>query len=169
MVVKSGKASAPSGRLGVLARDQRGASAVEFALVFPVLMLIIFGIIQFGFVMAQSAALSNGARAGARYGVVNVVSVPTCGALVAKVREGATTIGMTGADVAVTVRRGTSESTATVVCGGGSSSAAPCATVPTVENNALYVTTAYTSPAIVPLGLGDFDLAGAGTFRCEYK
>ncbi len=174
MDVHRREGSAPSEYLRQ--RDQQGASALEFALVFPVLMLVILGILQFGFVMAQSAALSNGARTGARYGVVNVLAAPTCGALVAKVREGATTIGMTGANVAVTVMRGTSASGASVVCssaanssGVSNASAAPCATVPAVENNALYVTTAYTSPAIVPLGLGDFSLDGAGTFRCEYK
>lgn len=162
-----GNTGTPASRKIALRRDQRGASAVEFALVFPLLMLIIFGIIQFGFVMAQSAALSNGARAGARYGVVNVLSTPTCADLVSKVRDGATTIGMTGANVVVTVKRGTSEASAAVVCSGAGSSTAPCTTVPPVEKSALYVTATYTSPSIG--GLGDFDLRGAGTFRCEYK
>ncbi len=158
------------------ARTQTGAAALEFALVLPVLMSIVFGIIQFGFVMTQSAALDEGARGGARYGVVNLITPHTCSGLVANVRAGASTIGMQGANVAVTVARGTTPALATTVCSSAAGSAtvtnssvAPCTTTPQVDNNSLYVTTAYTSMSIVPIGVASFSLNGAGNFRCEYK
>lgn len=47
-------------------RGEGGASALEFALVVPVLLLIIFGIIEFGFMFQAQLALTHAAREGAR-------------------------------------------------------------------------------------------------------
>jgi Flp pilus assembly protein TadG len=47
------------------ARD-RGAAAVEFALVFPLLLLIVFGIIDFGRALNTQITLTQAAREGAR-------------------------------------------------------------------------------------------------------
>lgn len=51
-------------------RDERGANLLEFALVVPVLMLIVFGIIEFGVAYNNSLSLRAGAQEGARAGVV---------------------------------------------------------------------------------------------------
>ncbi len=48
----------------------RGGSSVEFALVLPLLLLIVFGMIQFGWGWWLSQVVTNGAREGARFGVV---------------------------------------------------------------------------------------------------
>ena len=48
----------------------RAQNLVEFALIFPVLMLLLFGIIDFGRVFHVLIAISNAAREGARYGVI---------------------------------------------------------------------------------------------------
>ncbi len=47
-------------------RDQRGSPAVEFALIAPVLILLVFGIVQFGFAFYTYNEMLNGAREGAR-------------------------------------------------------------------------------------------------------
>jgi len=47
-------------------RGDRGAAAVEFALVLPVLLLIIFGIVDFGRMLAAKITLTEAAREGAR-------------------------------------------------------------------------------------------------------
>lgn len=47
-------------------RDDTGASALEFALVVPVLLLIVMGIIEFGFMFQAQLALTHAAREGAR-------------------------------------------------------------------------------------------------------
>jgi len=44
------------------ARDQRGAVAVEFALIFPILVLLVLGIIEFGAGFHAWDATQNAAR-----------------------------------------------------------------------------------------------------------
>jgi Flp pilus assembly protein TadG len=49
-------------------RSERGAVAVEAALITPVLVLILFGIIEFGLVFKDDLAITSAVRAGARMG-----------------------------------------------------------------------------------------------------
>ena len=51
---------------------QRGQSLVEFALVLTPLLLILLGIIQFGFVFNTYVTLTNAAREAAREGTIYV-------------------------------------------------------------------------------------------------
>jgi Flp pilus assembly protein TadG len=50
--------------------SQKGASAVEFALVLPLLMVITFGIIEFGVFLYDQQVITNASREGARAGIV---------------------------------------------------------------------------------------------------
>jgi hypothetical protein len=50
--------------------SERGASAVEFALILPVLIIILFGIIEFSLIMYDKAMVTNASREGARAGIV---------------------------------------------------------------------------------------------------
>ena len=50
--------------------DQRGASAVEFALILPVLFVLGFGIIEFSVALYDKAMITNASREGARAGIV---------------------------------------------------------------------------------------------------
>ena len=49
---------------------QRGASAVEFAIVLPLLLLFIFGIIEFGILFYNKAVITNASREGARTAIL---------------------------------------------------------------------------------------------------
>ncbi len=51
-------------------RSQSGAAAVEFALVMPLLFLVMFGILQYGLYFNDSLNTRQGVREGARIGVV---------------------------------------------------------------------------------------------------
>lgn len=48
-----------------------GASLVEFALLMPFLIILLLGIIEFGWLMAQNNDVRHGAREGARLAAVN--------------------------------------------------------------------------------------------------
>ncbi|WP_427006580.1 TadE/TadG family type IV pilus assembly protein [Pseudarthrobacter sp. H2] len=48
---------------------QRGATAVEFALIVPLLMSMVLGVIDFGMALGQNISLQSAAREGARQGV----------------------------------------------------------------------------------------------------
>lgn len=51
-------------------RHERGTSVVEMAIVLPLLLMLIFGIGEFGLMFTQWQTLTNAAREGARIGVV---------------------------------------------------------------------------------------------------
>jgi Flp pilus assembly protein TadG len=51
-------------------RSERGAELIEFALVFPLLLFVVLGIIDFGFVFQQMEVVTNAAREGARIAVL---------------------------------------------------------------------------------------------------
>jgi len=50
--------------------SQKGASAVEFALVLPLLVVITFGIIEFGMLIYNQQVITNASREGARAGIL---------------------------------------------------------------------------------------------------
>ena len=54
-----------------LIQQRDGVAAVEFALVLPLLLLILFGIINFGTLMYDQAVITNAAREGARWASIN--------------------------------------------------------------------------------------------------
>ena len=49
-------------------RDQRGAAMVEFAIILPLVLLLTFGLIDFGFAFADAAGIKSAGRSGARIG-----------------------------------------------------------------------------------------------------
>ena len=52
-------------------RREKGASLVEFAILAPFLILLLFGIIEFAWVFATNLDVKHGAREGARITAVN--------------------------------------------------------------------------------------------------
>lgn len=64
-------------------RDDRGANLVEFALIMPLLLLLILGIVEFGFLFAQFNEVRHGAHEGARLAAVDDANLTdnTCDAM----------------------------------------------------------------------------------------
>ena len=63
--------------------NERGASLVEFAVVMPLFVLLLFGIVESGWLFAQLTETRNAAREGARIAVVdfgdaNAIATETC-------------------------------------------------------------------------------------------
>ena len=54
----------------MILKKQNGASAVEFAILLPFLVLLVFGIIDFGLLMYNQQVLTNASREGARAAIV---------------------------------------------------------------------------------------------------
>ena len=51
-------------------KNQNGATAVEFAVILPLLLLLIFGIIEFGLFLFNRHVITNAVREAARAGIV---------------------------------------------------------------------------------------------------
>jgi len=58
---------------------QRGAAAVEFAIVLPLLLAILLGIVEFSLIMYDKAQITSASRNGARFGTMwSPSSRPSC-------------------------------------------------------------------------------------------
>ncbi len=58
-------------RIAQTGREENGQTMVEFTLVLPVLLLVLFGIIQFGIVFNNYVTLTDAVRTGAREAAVS--------------------------------------------------------------------------------------------------
>lgn len=54
----------------ILIEDQNGATVVEFAIILPLLIVFLFGIIEFGLLLYNKQVITNASREGARAGLV---------------------------------------------------------------------------------------------------
>jgi Flp pilus assembly protein TadG len=164
-------------RLRPRGRRDEGASAVEFALVLPILLLLVFGIISYGTLFAQQLALNNGVRQGARIAVVegSLASDKTCAGAVSAVRNSTgPAIAMNTADINVKVTRSASTpcgtavnpSSGTVVCTNSINAA-------TGAQQSVIVEATYPAELILPLpvpGLQDsFTLTSKAVYKCEFS
>jgi Flp pilus assembly protein TadG len=121
-------------------RSQKGQSLVEFALVLPVFVVILFGIMEFGRLWEISNVLTSAAREGAR---VAAVSEPN----IDKARTAAQTV-LTAAHI----------TSATVAISGPNSN----------KDIVVTISLAYSplTGSIIP-GLGPFSLSRSTTMRWE--
>ncbi len=53
-------------------KSEKGASAVEFALILPILIMLVFGIFQFGIAYNNYITITHAAREGARRAAVDL-------------------------------------------------------------------------------------------------
>jgi len=49
-------------------RQRRGATHIEFSLVLPILLMFVYGIMEYGWMFFQRTAVQEAARQGCRYG-----------------------------------------------------------------------------------------------------
>ena len=80
------------GYRSVSRRDDRGAVAVEFALLVPILVMILFGIIAVGIALFRVVNYTSAAREGARYAAVHCrpeAALCTSDLIVARVTQAA--------------------------------------------------------------------------------
>ncbi|GAA1163685.1 pilus assembly protein [Nocardioides aquiterrae] len=115
------------GVAGRARREERGAAAVEFALVVPFLLLILFGIISYGFMLSVRQSISQAAGEGARAAAVTLVDAKKKDAAIAAI-DGALSYGLS-CDGVNLVRDGETIGTCTVSGLQGCDDGATCVTV----------------------------------------
>lgn len=137
--------------------DATGAAMVEFALILPVLLVLVLGIINFGYLFGQKLSLNQAVREGARMAVVpgtnNGANVDSTGEIQTIVRN--STGGLvTKANVAVTLSPQNTGCKAMDV------------------GQPLTVRATYPAPLLVPLPVPgvptSFTLNSEAVFRCEW-
>lgn len=125
-------------------RDERGASAVEFAFIVPLLIVLVIGIAEFGHAFQVSGTLSAAAREGVR--VMALQNDPA--AARAAVRSAAPTLNPAVTDAQITI------------------TPAACPTVsPTTATVRLTVT--YSMPFLTQFFGSGVTLDGTGVMRCN--
>jgi Flp pilus assembly protein TadG len=157
-------------------RSEEGASAVEFAIVSPLLIILVFGLITFGVIFAQKLAVTNGARQGGRLGVVNS---HTCQDILNEVVSSGGTILMNpsaapgNTKLSVDVEIGGSPvcpvTTAATGYSGATATKQPCQNQPT--NTEITVYARWDGTLFIPLLFSNrpLQVIGKGVFRCEFS
>ena len=163
-------------------REERGASAVEFAIIASLLLMILFGTITFGILLNRYQGLQSAGREGARLGsltqttvgqiksrtsesvsIINASSVTTnCGSWGAAVETGCILIQtkQDNNDDGDTTDGG--ETTTWTTSGD-----APCNSVP-AQGRSIYVEVRYRLRIDIPLWASpQMTISGAGEFACE--
>lgn len=69
-----------------------GQAMVEFALILPIFLLILCGIIDFGWLFYNQLSLNNACREGARYAVVNTAEGYGTQAIINHIENATTTV-----------------------------------------------------------------------------
>lgn len=87
---------------GRLRRGERGQALLELAMVLPVLLLLLFGITEFGQVLGSYLSIQHGAREGVRLAVTGASDQ----AVVDRVKETATLVDSTRLTVTISPSEG---------------------------------------------------------------
>ncbi|HVY37707.1 MAG TPA: TadE/TadG family type IV pilus assembly protein [Polyangia bacterium] len=97
-------------------RREGGAAAVEFALILPLLAAVLFGTLEYGWILLQKFNLANAVRDGVRQGVtVAQTASPDPRALAVQVaRADLTKLGVPSSSVALTATYAGSSPTKTI-------------------------------------------------------
>jgi Flp pilus assembly protein TadG len=144
--------------LTIKTKRQRGAVAIESALLFPLLVLLIFGMIEFGLLLYNRQVLTNASREGARYGIVQATPRVSDG-------EIGTVVGQYCTDRLVTFGSAGAPST-TVELNGAVCSGSPCCQT-FGDDLAVLVTYQYAFLVLTNFGFGPIDLNAQTVMKCE--
>src|SRR5438128_2645158 len=83
-------------------RSARGQNLVKIALVLPILIIMMLGIVSFGLIYFIRGSVENAAREGARYGSVNLTPTATADSIKAQVRQTMTGVAPSSLTIDVT-------------------------------------------------------------------
>lgn len=148
----------------------RGAAAVEFALVVLPLLLIVFGIINFGFIFGSQISMNSAARDAARAGVVQQLGGGglDCAEIALLARNSGDAVGVSKSDVAVSVTGPGGTCTLPKNVASIVSTVEPCNTSSGAAQLIVVLNYAYKAPVglVPPTSLTQ---TATGSFQCEYS
>lgn len=149
-----------------------GAAAVEFVLVVPILLTLVFGIINWGLIFTTQISLNSAARDSARAGVVQPLGGAglTCADIANLARNQGKTLGTGSIGVTVSGPSYSCSLPAGQTTVGGDASETPCSSVDSVSNPQLTVQLTYDYKSPVPIVPPyAWTMTSTGQFLCEYS
>ncbi len=133
-------------RTGRRANRRRGQALVEFALVFPIFMLVLSGIMDFGFLLYQRMSVINASREAAHAAIVTenhaTITTVAAGAAIATAAQGGVSINAGAVTVTCLNTSVNVTSPSTISCGSA------------VAKDSVLVTVNYTYHSFFPLFVG---------------
>jgi Flp pilus assembly protein TadG len=135
--------------MAVRLRDERGASAVEFAFIVPLLILLVLGIAEFGHAFQVQGTLSAAAREGVR--AMALRNDPVEAREVVRNAAASLDPDITDAQIDITVVGGTANTCPTISAG----------------DTAVRLTIDYPMPFLTGFFGSGIELTGTGVMRCN--
>jgi Flp pilus assembly protein TadG len=130
-------------------RDERGASAVEFAFIVPLLIVLVLGIAEFGHAFQVQGTLSAAAREGVR--AMALRNDPADAKQVVRTAAASLNPQITDTQISIKVVGGTSQTCPTNGAG----------------NTAVRLTITYPMPFLTDFFGSGLTLTGTGVMRCN--
>lgn len=93
-----------------LIKDKRGQAMVELALVLPILIILVFGITEFGRIFHSYLLITNASREGARFGIVDPLDTTS---IKGRVENVAASLGLSDSQISISYTRPDSTPTST--------------------------------------------------------
>ena len=134
-------------------RSEAGASAVEFALIVPLVVMLLFGTVSAGLAYSDHVAITNAAREGSRYGAAADAAASTWAASVqTRVQQVYfNAAGVTPTDNQVCVKL--VQADGTVVWSDAGSACGTQPSLPTMSTGSCAVLVWMTKPTVIRLGV----------------
>ncbi|NEK84626.1 pilus assembly protein [Blastococcus saxobsidens] len=130
-------------------RDQRGATAVEFAFIVPLLITLVIGIVEFGHAFQVQGTLSAAAREGVR--AMALRNDPADARAVVRQAAASLNPAITDAQIDIVIVGGTAETCPTTGAG----------------DTAVRLTITYSKPYLTGFFGTGIELTGSGVMRCN--
>lgn len=158
-------------RVAAERRDEDGAVAVEFALVFPLLVFLMVSLVILASLMLRYTQLVAGAREGARFASLTQSATPEIDAVV---RSGIAADGFTSLTIAYEARNWSAPSGTTAASPGAFAPLASAQPCNELDQGAYGRDVKVVVTGLVPVRapivgstVGSITMRAAGVFRCE--